>query len=163
MVWSLLVCQIIQLILFDIWIMWLRCSSFFPFSFKQWMPGLLCFCQCFSTSSTLSLTLPSLSATSMRTVIATSPRYYPGVFLWPLLTVVVSILCFNLSISPLLMSDKVFMTFRVNKSQCFLFYRDRPFHRDTFTKPWISSWLDLVGELEVYVNHFHPGGLKWNI
>jgi len=41
--------------------------------------------------------------------------------------------------------------------------RDRPFHRDTFTKPWISSWLDLVGELEIYVNHFHPGGLKWNI
>ena len=41
--------------------------------------------------------------------------------------------------------------------------RDRSFHRDTFTKPWISSWLDLVGELEIYVNHFHPDGLKWNI
>merc|ERR1712004_864792 len=66
-------------------------------------------------------------------------------------------------LSPLLMSDKVFMTFRVDRSKCFLFNRDRPFHRDTFTKPWISSWLDLVGELEIYVNHFHPGGLKWNI
>ena len=143
--------------------MWLLCSCSFPTSFKQSMPGLLCFCQCFSTRSTYLLTLPSLSVTSMRTVIATSLRYYPGVFLSPLLTVVVSILCLNLSISLLLMPDKVFMAFRVNKSQCFLFFRDRPFHRDTFTKPWISSWLDLVGELEIYVNHFHPGGLKWNI
>ena len=66
-------------------------------------------------------------------------------------------------VSQLLMSDYVFMSLRDNKSQCFLFFRDRPFHRDTFTKPWISSWLDLVGELEIYVNHFHPGGLKWNI
>ena len=75
--------------------MWLRCSCSFPTSFKQSMPGLLCFCQCFSTRSTYLLTLPSLSVTSMRTVIATSPQYYPGVFLWPLLTVVVSILCLN--------------------------------------------------------------------
>ena len=54
-----------------------------------------------------------------------------------------------------------------DKSNCFYSQpcvcRDRSFHRDTFTKPWISSWLDLVGELEIYVNHFHPGGLKWNI
>ena len=49
---SLLVCKIIHLILFDIWIMWLRCSCSFPISFKQSMPGLLCFCPCFSTSST---------------------------------------------------------------------------------------------------------------
>ena len=31
------------------------------------------------------------------------------------------------------------------------------------TVSMLSSWLDLVGELEIYVDYFHPGGLKWNI
>ena len=30
-------------------------------------------------------------------------------------------------------------------------------------QPWITSWLDLIGELEMYVQHYHVGGLKWNI
>ena len=30
-------------------------------------------------------------------------------------------------------------------------------------QPWISSWLDLIGELEQYVQRFHQAGLQWNI
>ena len=30
-------------------------------------------------------------------------------------------------------------------------------------QPWIASWLDLVGELEIYVQKYHQAGLKWNI
>ena len=27
---------------------------------------------------------------------------------------------------------------------------------------WLFSWLDLIGELETYVDSFHSEGLKWN-
>jgi len=33
---------------------------------------------------------------------------------------------------------------------------------DNITKDWLFAWLDLIGELEVYVGTFHCDGLKWN-